>query len=80
MLFKLDNNQAINTDYLINIYLKQHETKHVVLGRVISGEIVNLSEHLIESEARKVYDNLLKLHNERSKVLPSNSDINLIID
>lgn len=73
MLFKLDNNQAINTDYIINVYLKQHEVKYLVLGRMIDGTMLNLSEHLSEEAARVVYNKLLQLHNERAKVLPADT-------
>ncbi len=70
-MFELNEHEAINTDYMINVYLKKHEMKWVVIGRMIDGTLLPLSEHLSEETGKVVYNKLLAQHNERSKVLPA---------
>lgn len=71
MLFKLDDNQAINTDYIINVFVRKPELKWLVLGKMIDSTMLILSEHISEETALAAYDRLVLLHNERSKVLPA---------
>lgn len=65
MLIELDKDQSINSDYIINLHIKRHETKWLVLGRMIDGTILNLSEHLSEERAREVYTKIKKEHNDK---------------
>ena len=69
MLVKLNDlgtdKQSINSDYFINVYMKKHETKYVVLARMIDGTVLNLSEHLSEETALKEYERILHEANKK---------------
>jgi hypothetical protein len=60
---------TVNSDYIINLHVKKHETKFLVFARMISGEVIPLTEHLSEQDAKKEYKRIFDICNEKTAIL-----------
>jgi len=63
MFISLDENESINSDYIIKLHIAEgtgvNEGKHVVLARIISGNLMVLKVLNTREEAEEFYSSFI---------------------
>lgn len=65
MFIKIRQDESINSDYIIGLYIKDHLQRHALVARMIDGNFLVLQDFDTKLEADEAYKNFIRQANKK---------------